>query len=325
MKRRNPLSGQRQRFVGLVIRCAGAGLTAVMVCVSLSGAEAVDSYSFVLKWGSRGDGDGQFDRPNGIAVDSSGNVYVADTWNHRIQKFSSSGVFLGKWGSFGTGSGNFNAPLGIAVDSSGNIYVLDSGNHRVQKFDSSMNSVAAWGSAGSGDGQFGRSPLGGGPCGIAVHPSAGYVFVADTWNHRIQKFDSSGNFLEKWGSQGDGDGEFDEPRGIAVGSFIGLYVSEWANHRVQVFDLSGKFLRKWGAQGIGDGWFNSPWGVAVDRGGMAFPGPGGFVGDSGQGDAGRRSDGDRGHVVTPRSGTGRRRPAGGQPPKDPVREGSVRP
>ena len=69
-------------------------------------------------------------------MDSSGNVYVSDRYNHRIQKFDSSGNFLLKWGSFGTGDGQFARPRGNAVDSSGNVYVVDAYNHRIQKFTS---------------------------------------------------------------------------------------------------------------------------------------------------------------------------------------------
>ena len=91
--------------------------------------------TFLLKWGSSGSGDGQFQSPRGVAVDSSANVYVADT-NHRMQKFDSSGNFLLKWGSYGTGDGQFNRPGGVAVDSSGNVYVADTNNSRIQKFSS---------------------------------------------------------------------------------------------------------------------------------------------------------------------------------------------
>ena len=77
--------------------------------------------TFLLKWGSRGPGDGQFEQPWGVAVDSSGNVYVADKINHRIQKFDSSGNFLLKWGSEGTGDGQFKYKQGVAVDASGNV------------------------------------------------------------------------------------------------------------------------------------------------------------------------------------------------------------
>jgi len=75
-----------------------------------------------------------FSSPNGVAVDGSGNVYVADTGNHRIQKFSSSGVFVDTWGSKGRENGQFKYPAGVAVDGSGNVHVADSGNHRIQKF-----------------------------------------------------------------------------------------------------------------------------------------------------------------------------------------------
>jgi len=138
--------------------------------------------TFLLKWGSSGSGDGQFQSPRGVAVDSSANVYVADT-NHRMQKFDSSGNFLLKWGSYGTGDGQFNRPGGVAVDSSGNVYVVDTYNHRMQKFDSSGNFLLKWGSQGTGDGQF-QSPKG-----VAVD-SSGNVYVADTNNSRIQKFSS---------------------------------------------------------------------------------------------------------------------------------------
>ena len=64
--------------------------------------------------------------PTGVAVDSSGNVYVADNGNNRIQKFNSNGKFITKWGSYGTADGQFSSPIGVAVDSSGNVYVADS-------------------------------------------------------------------------------------------------------------------------------------------------------------------------------------------------------
>jgi hypothetical protein len=90
--------------------------------------------TFLRAWGNHGSGDGQFDLPSGIAVDSSGNVYVADRDNYRVQVFNNAGVFLGKWGSFGSGDGQFLYPWGIAIDSIGNVYVLDFGNYRVQVF-----------------------------------------------------------------------------------------------------------------------------------------------------------------------------------------------
>jgi DNA-binding beta-propeller fold protein YncE len=97
---------------------------------------ACDNSNFHEVWGlpdgRPGSGGGQFDRPTGVAVDSGGKVYVADTNNHRVQKFTSTGAFLSQLGAFGGGGGQFNQPTGVAVNSDGDIYVLDRGNNRIQ-------------------------------------------------------------------------------------------------------------------------------------------------------------------------------------------------
>ena len=90
---------------------------------------------FVTKWGSLGSGDGQFNGPIGLAVDGSGNVFVADTINNRIQKFDNTGTFVTTWGCLGSGDGQFNGPGGVAVErSSGNVFVAENRNNRIQKF-----------------------------------------------------------------------------------------------------------------------------------------------------------------------------------------------
>ena len=83
--------------------------------------------------------------PRGVAVDGSGNVYVADTDNHRVQKFDSDGNFLTKWGTQGKGDGQFFEPFGVAVDGLGNVYVADLANSLIQKFDSDGNFLKKWG------------------------------------------------------------------------------------------------------------------------------------------------------------------------------------
>src|SRR5205807_1540120 len=107
--------------------------------------------TFLLKWGAPlGAGNGELNSPTGVAIDPSGNVYVADTGNHRIQKFDASGAFLTGWGTLGAGDGEFERPAGVAADGSGNVYVVEFDNPRIQKFDASGTFLTAWGSEGSG-------------------------------------------------------------------------------------------------------------------------------------------------------------------------------
>jgi streptogramin lyase len=142
-------------------------------------------YVYDDQWGVTGSEPGQFKEPADVAVDSSGNVYVSDRKNHRIQKFDSEGFFLAAWGGMGSGDGQLVFPEGIATDSAGNVYIADRGNNRVQKFDSSGTFITKFGSTGTGDGQFLQ------PNDVTVD-AAGNVYVADTGNDRIQKFAEAG-------------------------------------------------------------------------------------------------------------------------------------
>ena len=250
--------------------------------------------------GAPGTGDGQLYDPVGVAVDAGGYVYVADAANDRIQKFDSSGAFSRTWGwgvedgssAFqvcssdcqaglsGDGAGQFNSPEGVAVDASGNVYVADTGNHRIQKFNGTGTFLRMWGKgvddgslafqictsdcqtglSGSGDGQLNN------PEGVAVN-TAGRVYVADTENHRIQKFNSGGTFLSKWGTAGSSAGELNTPFGVAIDDARNVYVVDTYNHRIQKFDNKGKFLTTWGSEGSNDGELYFPSGAAVDAAG----------------------------------------------------------
>lgn len=224
---------------------------------------------YVTQWGSSGTGDGQFIGLHGIGVDSSGNVYVTDYINSRIQKFDSNGGYVKQWGGLGYIDGKFDRPAGVAVDSSGNVYVADNCRQCIQKFDSDGNFLAKWGSCGTGDGQFGS------PEGIAVD-SSGNIYVSDNSNNRIQKFDSNGNFLTKWGGGSDGvssgtdDGQFKWPYGIAADSSGNVYVVDGGNNRIQKFDSDGNFLAKWGSYGTGIGQLYYPKGIMADSSGNVY-------------------------------------------------------
>lgn len=172
----------------------------------------------------------------------------------------------------GTEGGQFNAPRGIAVAEDGTTYVVDAGNNRVQVFDPSGDFVQAFGSQGSEPGQLASFPGSGqgGPGGIAV--TGDRVYVADTWNHRIQVFSRDGEYIAGWGSFFDAQddpaatatnpGLFYGPRGIAVHDGL-VYVTDTGNERVQVFDLEGEFVRMFGATGSEQGQLLEPVGIAV--------------------------------------------------------------
>ena len=296
----------------------GATLFAMVGLLSALAPSASASLRFDLKWGSLGSGDGQFNTPYGIATDSSDNVYVADTLNHRIEKFSSAGSLVSVWGwgvqdgtnayetctsscqagISGSGDGQFNTPEGIAIDSSDNVYVTDSQNNRIEKFSSAGSFTSTWGwgvqdgtsayevctsscqagiGSGQGDGQLF------GPLGIATD-SSDNVYVADYYNDRIEKFSSGGAFLTKWGSSGSGAAQFFGPANLATDSSNNVYVTDFNNARIEKFSSGGAFMSTWGwgvqdgasayeictsscqagIQGSGDGQFYYPTGIAID-------------------------------------------------------------
>jgi len=112
----------------------GITLAVIGFAVTLPASVGAQPPAYITQWGSQGSGDGQFSYPSGIATDAAGNVYVADSDNHRIQKFTGAGVYLTQWGSQGSGGGQFRGPTGVATDVAGDVYVADLQNHRIQKF-----------------------------------------------------------------------------------------------------------------------------------------------------------------------------------------------
>jgi sugar lactone lactonase YvrE len=210
---------------------------------------------FIRQFGSRGTLPGQFDKPLGVAVDAAGNIYIADTYNDRIQKLSSIGIPVAIWGGYGQGAGQFYAPTSIALGGDGKIYIVDMGNSRIQVLSSTGDPLSSWGTSGNQPGQFSFSNLDGsaGPSGIAVD-NTNNVYVADTYNDRVQKFSSVGGLLDVWPIPGNDPSNSSEPTAIAVDSsgnvHIGLSYVNIVQERSNTGTLRNSFTIDGGAEGI---------------------------------------------------------------------------
>lgn len=194
-------------------------------------------YDYVAQSGSFGHQDGQFLSPKGIAADGNGNLCVADYGNARVQKFTSTGSFITAWGA---PDDRPFLPYGIAVDENDNVYVTEEArklNGRVLRFTRDGTFVSELNSSGGSSGQFKD------PRAVAVGGDS-WVFVLDAYLNRVQILDSRGRFVAGYFTlEGDGDGEFEGPSGIAADAAGNFYVADTLNVRVQKLAPSGSGAR----------------------------------------------------------------------------------
>jgi hypothetical protein len=235
-------------------------------CISFSLKPALQVYAafnYELGWGTSGSGNGEFNFVWGVATDSSGNVYVADAGNDRIQKFDADGNYLLQWGTEGTANGELNEPTGIVVNSLDEVIVSDLSNHRIQVFDTDGNFLRVIGGTCGGVGNLC------GPWGVAVD-SLDNIYVTDGENgatdlYKVNKFTRLGVFVSSWGTAGSGDGELNGTSyGIAIDSSDNVFIADQNNDRVQIFSPSGVFISKFGTSGSGNGEFSGTRGIAID-------------------------------------------------------------
>ena len=235
----------------------------------------------------------EFRSPRGVALDASGNLYVADKYSHRIRKITlengmwSVSTLAGSTQGYMDGtSAKFSFPRGVAVDASGHVYVADGSNHRIRKITLENGqwsvSTLAGSIKGSANGR-GTSALFHYPRDVAVDAS-GHVYVADGSNHLIRKITPEGEVstLAGSGRAGSANGrgtsaQFDNPLGVAVDSSGHVYVADKSNHLIRkitpeglVSTLAGSSAGSVDGAGITEAQFNYPYGVAVDADGHVY-------------------------------------------------------
>ena len=209
-------------------------------------------------------GDGQFYEPWGVAVDAQGNIYVADTWNGRIQVFDPAGNFLRKWGAFAIAQGDVGdpnalfGPRGMTIDLDGNLVVADTGNKRIVRFRPTGEYVDQVGGGGVIAGRFEE------PSDVTVDPTDGSLLVADAWNNRVQRFASDMQFQDEFPVPGWlGRDIFQKPY-LAVAADGTIYTTDPATSQVVAFERDGKVKLAFGGTGPALNQMGLPNGIAVD-------------------------------------------------------------
>ncbi len=210
---------------------------------------------------------GTFNEPWDVAVAPDGSVFVADTFNHRIQKFDSTGRFIKMWGIFAQGDTpeSFWGPRGIAIDEDGNVFVTDTGNKRVVVFDTDLIYKTQFGGGGFEPGQFDE------PVGITVN-SSGQIIVADTWNRRVQIFELDETGLSftpinsfdvsAWYGQG-----IDNKPYLTTDCEGNIFLTDPEIGRILKFSATGEYLQGYQDINISEDLIGYPYGIEVDEAG----------------------------------------------------------
>jgi len=212
---------------------------------------------YLTQFSGKGDGDEHMEKPEGIAVDAQGNVFVADYNTGYVKVFDKDYTWQKTFSEYGTGPGqNIKAEFMDVYD--GKLYMAEAGNHRVNVFDLQGKFLFMFGGEETEPGKINVAEA-------AKVSSEGKVYVSDLKNDRIQVFDKDGKFIKTWGKTGSGAGELKTPAGVAIDKHDNVYVTEIGNDRVQVFDKDGGFITMWGKKGSGNGEFGNLHGITVDK------------------------------------------------------------
>jgi len=249
------------------------------------GQEAMDEgfVAYLATWGEKGSGLGQFREPQGISVGPGGFLYVADTGNHRIQKFDPTGRVVGEIGGIGWEKELFDHPVALSAKNGLDVFVADYFNQRIERYDKDLHYLASFLSSE----EWAEHLRFGFPIDVDIS-NQGELFCLDAENHRVLKLDVFGEPQLSFGDFDAGEGRLVEPRRMMVSGQDRVYVSDEEEGRIVVFDIHGNYLVT-----LGEGVLEKPMGMAEMAPGLllvvdeekksvfVFQGLGGLVGSFG--------------------------------------------
>ncbi|HDI52261.1 hypothetical protein DRQ11_02875 [candidate division KSB1 bacterium] len=210
---------------------------------------------FLFAFGNEGDELGAMRSPLALSIDPSGNLYVADTGNHRIQKFDTRGTYQRYIGGIGWNEAQFDHPTDIWAASSLDVFVADYNNQRIQRFDRHLNYLSSLRSSTDWDAifQFGF------PYSVALSRQ-GDLFLSDDEHNRILKLDSFGQPIISFGGMGSMEGNLKQPGPIWITHGGLLFVTDLKGAQILRFDYFGNFLGN-----LGIGYLKAPLGLTFDE------------------------------------------------------------
>jgi DNA-binding beta-propeller fold protein YncE len=224
--------------------------------------------AFLARFGGKGEQEHNLDKPEGVAVDPDGHVFVADYNTGYIKKYSADFKWMLTFSEYGSAPGqNMRSEFMDIRD--GRLFLPDIGNNRVSVFDLEGKFLFAFGGPGSEPGKFNTPEA-------AKFGPDGNLYITDLRNDRVQVFDAEGKFLRTWGRSGSGIGELKSPSGLAFDRQGNVYVAEIGNDRIQVFDPYGRSIAAFGSSGSGVGQFRNLHGLIFDKEADAL-----YAGDTG--------------------------------------------